>query len=381
MNLVAPTRVRIQKDVIVRLHRSLKGTGVLNVSQGQEVSPSEIIGTAQVSPGFRTINLADLLKVAPKDVEKYMKRAVGQRIYKGELLAYKEGFLTGKRFVTSPADGVLDFLNPKSGELRMKFLPKKQDLPAGVYGIVELVDNLKGQVIIRTQVTIVHGVFGSGRTRDGILHLSGRKDQIIDKAFISPKYEGQILIGGSLVFKDAITAGISAGLSGIITGGINAKDYRGMAGGRLVFPKKLENDIGLSIIVCEGFGSIPIAEDIYSILTKYDGKYVSVDGNRAVLYLPSFSSSSLSRVKATKLPPLQDGELTTYDEQDADLVELRPGLRVRIIGNSFSGEQGRIINLDRVETAVPSGLKVSMTTVETLRRKIKVPVANLEIML
>lgn len=378
MNLVSPTRVRIKKDVIVRLHRSLKGTGVLNVSQGQEVSPSEIIGTAQVSPGFRTINLSQILKVSPEGVEKYMRRAVGQRIYKGELLAYKSGFLTGKQFVTSPADGVLDFLNPKTGEVRMKFLPKREDLPAGVYGIVELSDKQKGQVIIRTQATIVHGVFGSGRVRDGILHTVSRKDQIIDKAFISPKYEGQILVGGSLTFKDAITAAISAGVSGIITGGINAKDYRGMAGGRLIFPKKLENDIGLSVLVCEGFGSIPIAEDIYSILTKYDGKYVSVDGNKAVLYLPSFSSSSLSRVKATKLPPLRDGDVT-YDEQDADLVELKVGLQVRIIGHSFPGEQGRIINLDRVETLMPSGIRAFMATVETLRRKIKVPIANLEI--
>lgn len=378
MNLI-PKRVRIEKDKIIRVRRMLKGAGVLNVKVGQQVTPSDVLGTAQVSAGFRTINLADLLKASAADIQKYMKINLGQRIYKDELLAYRSGFLVGKRVVTSPSDGVLDFINPKTGEVRLKFLPKRQDLPAGVFGIIEMVDQQKGQVIIRTQATVVHGMFGSGRPRDGVIMVISKRDQLIDRTLISPKLEEHILVGGSLVFKEAIAASISVGISGIITGGINAQDYRGMAGRRLIFPKRLENDIGVSIIVTEGFGSIPIGEDIYEILKAYDGRFASVDGNKSLLYLPSFKSESLMKVRKTSLPPLQDEELVVGD-LDQELVEAAAGLWVRIIGNSFAGEQGKIVAMDKMETQIPPGIRTVMAVVETSRRKIKVPIANLEIL-
>lgn len=381
MKFSAPLRMRVEKDVIVRIHRSLKGKGSINAAKNQDVTPSDIIGTAHISSGFRIINLAQILQVAPSEIEKYMKRSIGQRIYKDELLAYRSGWLLGgKKIVISPTDGILDFLNPKTGELRITFLPKKADLPAGVYGIVEFVDQDRGQVVIRTQASIVHGMFGSGRVRDGTLHIISRRDELIGKSFISPHLSEQILAGGSLVFKDAIAAAISAGVSGLITGGINAKDYKGMAGGKLIFPKKMENDIGISIVVCEGFGSIPIGWDIDEILRKYDSKFVSIDGNTGEIYLPSFEASSMTRVRNTKLPPIQNG-LINFNEYSSQIVDLKVGSNVRIIGNSYTGSIGKIIALDQTETVLPSGIKTFMATVDTRHKKIQVPVANTEVIL
>src|SRR5437879_4024609 len=98
-------RPRIQKDAIVRISKNLKGKGKILVSENQQVQPSDIIGSAQISSGFRIINLAKELKVSATEVGKYLKRPLGQRIYKGELLAEKQGFLTGKIIVVSPTDG------------------------------------------------------------------------------------------------------------------------------------------------------------------------------------------------------------------------------------------------------------------------------------
>lgn len=372
-------RLRVEKDVVVRIHRSLKGQGTILCLKDQIVTPSDIIGTALLSSGFRTLNLSQALSVAPQEVEKYLKRPLNQKIYKDELLAYKSGgFFGGKKIVTAPTDGVLDFLNPQTGELRLIFLPKKHDLPAGVYGIVDALDHQKGLIIIRTQASIVYGMFGSGRVRDGILHLISKRDELVGKSSISAALNEQILVGGSLIFKDAISAAISAGVSGIIVGGINAKDYKGMAGGRLLFPKKLDNDIGISMVVCEGFGSIPIGWDIVETLKEFDGRFVAIDGNRAVIYLPSFSSSSLSKIKNTHLPPIQEG-LTDYTAQPNQLTDLKVGLQVRVKGNSYLGEQGQIVALDKGETLLASGIKTVMVTIETKHRKIQVPLANIEV--
>lgn len=376
MKHYANLRVRVVKDVISRIHRSLKGKGQIFVSENQEVTPDEIIGEALIASGFRTLNLSSLLSVAPHEVEKYLVRKLGQKIYKDELLAFKKGGLFwGKKVVVAPTDGTLDFLNPQTGELRMSFLPKKEKLPAGMYGFVEHIDNIRGVVIIRAQVSKVYGMFGSGKLRDGILQFLGKREDLVGRDMIKANFKDHILVSGSLIFKDAISAAISAGVEGLISGGINAKDFRGMAGGRLVFPRKLDNDIGISIVVCEGFGSIPIGGDIYQILSEYEGKFVSVDGNRGLINLPSFESSSIIRVKNTKLPALK---ISVLDILESSEVELESGMLVRVVGNSFSGEQGRLIGLDQSETLLPSDIKTCLATIETRRRKIKIPVANIE---
>lgn len=379
MNFFAPLRVRVQRAVIVRIHRYLNGKGKINVQVNQEVTPSDIIGTAEQSSGFRIISLAQALSVSPTEVEKYLKRNIGQKIYKGELLAYKKSWLTGKKIVISPADSFLDFLNPKSGELRLTFLPKKADLPAGVYGIVEMVDQQKGKVVIRTQASIVHGILGSGKMRDGILRVVTKRDGLLGKNVISPDLKGQILVGGSLVFKDSLATAISAGVSGLITGGINAQDYKAIAGGRLVFPKKLENDIGISVLVTEGFGSIAIAEEIDEILQEFDDKFVAIDGNAAALYLPSFESSSLKMVRKTQLPPLQTD--FNNDKEVNGSAELTIGQTVRIVGNTYLGNTGKIVAVDQQETLLPAGIRTYLALIETKHKKIKVPVANLEVIL
>lgn len=381
MKHLAPARVRIEKDVVTRVTRVLRGRGVLNASVGQQVTPEEIIGMATISAGFRTLNLATALAVAPGDVEELLVRKLGTRIYKGELLAFKKGWLFGgKKVVTAPTDGILDFLNNKTGELKIAFLPKKVSLPAGVYGIVEVVDSERGQVIIRTLTSRVYGMLGSGRSRDGILHILGKKDELISKSAIQTNYDGHVLVGGSLFFKETISAAISSGVNGIITGGVDARDYRGMAGGRLIFPKKLDNDIGISVVVCEGFGSIPIATDIFEILSEYEGKFVFIDGNKAVISLPSPRSSSLVKIKNTKLPEPKSSDPIDPDHTKG-VLELKAGLKVRVVGNSYLGEQGKLLAVNDSLTLLPSGTRDYLATVETARRKIQVSVANLEIIM
>ena len=84
MKQVAPIRLRVEKDVIVRINRVLQGKGVLTVALNQEVKPSDIIGSSSISTGFRVLNLATLLGVDHTQIGKYLKRNLGQRIYKGE---------------------------------------------------------------------------------------------------------------------------------------------------------------------------------------------------------------------------------------------------------------------------------------------------------
>ena len=366
-------RVRVEKDLIITVSRNLKGKGKIKVSLGQEVSPDDILGSSLFSPGFRTLNLSKSLSVDPSQIEKYLKKSLGEKVYKGELLAQRKTFLGGERTIVSPSDGILDFINSKTGEVRMTSLPKKEDLPSGFYGIVEGIDNGKGQIVIKTQASLVHGMFGSGKIRDGILRIVSKRDEFFTGSQVSQEYAEQILLGGSLVYKNAISAAISAGVNGIIAGGINAEDYKQIVGGRFNFPKKLDNDIGISIVICEGFGPVSLGWDIIDALKEYEEKFISIDGNRGIIYLPSFEGSSMAKIRSTNL------KMANYDPSDYNTSQLKKGMAVRITGNSFLGEQGKIIALDKEQTLLPSGIKAYLATVETKKRKIKIPVDNIEI--
>lgn len=380
MKFYAKPSLRVEKDVVTYVTRTLKGSGQLNVKVGQVLSPEEIIGTGTISPGFRILNLSQLLAVPPQEVEKYLSRNLNQRIYKGELLAFKKGWLLErKKIVTSPTDGVLDYINKKTGELKITFMPKKVHLLSGMYGIVEAVDSEKCQVVIKTQVSRIHGLFGSGRSREGILRILNKKDNMTTINQIQTEYSEHILAGNTFFLKEAISQAISYGVNGIITGGINAKDYKAICGERLVFPKKIDSDIGISIIVCEGFGLVPVGLDIFSTLVEYEGKFIFMDGNKAVVSLPSPSSSSLTKVKNTRLPQVKEDDLNLKETALSGPQELKIGLKVRIIGNSYLGEQGKLLAINETPTLLSSGITAHLATVETARRKIQVPVANIEI--
>lgn len=377
MQFLAPVRNRIEKNVVKIVTRGLAGPGKFFVQKGQEISPSDMIGSSELPSGYRTLNISKLLSVAPNSVKNYLARSVGEKIYRGELMALKKGWLFGgKKIVTSPTDGTIDFINEKTGEVKLVFLPKRIDLPSGVFGVVEEVDNLRGFVKVRTQVNIVHGLFGTGKTRDGILHFIGTKDSLITENMIKNAKTGQVLVGGSLIYNDAISAAISAGVNGFIVGGINAKDYIGVSGGRIVFPKKLENDIGLSVVVCEGFGSLPISDDIYNFLSVFNGRFVFIEGNTGLISLPSFDSNSMFSVRQTKVV---DNTAVFVNTDYQQIGNLSPGTIVRVTGNYMLSQQGKIISIDSTETVLPSGVKAFLVTVETKYKKIKIPVNNLEI--
>ncbi len=85
------------------------------------------------------------------------------------------------------------------------------------------------------------------------------------------------------------------------------------------------------------------------------------------------------KVKNARLAQLQNGNLAPEEAASAkEMTELSVGCKVRIMGNSYLGEQGTLLAVDSSVSLLPSGARCYLATVETARRKIQVPVANLE---
>lgn len=376
MDLKANYRVRIKPNQVVHIRRTISGKGSLKVSKNQEVTPDDIIGVYIIEAGFSAVNLAKELGVSPSEALRYLKVPIGRTIFKGELLAYKKGFFSEK-IITAPTDGLIDEYNPKSGELRMKFLTKELPLASGVFGKVDSVDNARGEVTIRTLVTQVYGVFGSGIERSGILHHIGGSSSLVSGLEIKPGMSKQVIIGGALAYGEALRKAAVVGISGIICGGFNLNDYISIVGS-LNAHSRLGTDVGISLMATEGFGLLPIGNDIFELTKQYSGRYVFINGNLNQLLLPSANSDSILTVRKTALPILPLSKVPAI-KPDLTIVDIKIGDRVRIIWPPFMGAQGRVTSIDKKVTVIESGISTYLLTVETPRQMLKVPFTNVEV--
>lgn len=375
--LVANARLRVKTNSVIHIKRDLpKSRSNIHVAVGVEVTPGDILGEGQTVAGFRTINLAHDLKVKPEEAASYMACNIGQTIFQGELLAAKkELFGFKKRMILSPIDGLVDYCDPKKGDLRIKLIPKAIKVVSGVYGIIDLIDEVNGIVIIRTTATIVYGVLGSGKQREGFLQVLGSPEMLISSPQITADMHGQIIVGGSIVFPEALEKAVGFGVFGIITGGINAKDYKAMSGGNWNLKPDHWSDVGITIFATEGFGALPIGEDIFPILKDYNGKFVILDGQNSALILPSQNQNSMIYTRKTVLPIKQEQLLGP----EVGIAQLKVGTKIRILSGLRLGQQGKIIAIDDSLTRLVSGIMTYMVTVETSREKIKMPYNNVEI--
>lgn len=369
----ANLRHRIIVNKVKLVKRVLPGKGVIMILKNEEVKPEDVLGKYTFSPGFSVVKLAQKLKVSPKEAARYLQRPIGSSIFKGELLALKQGLL-GKTEVLAPTDGVLEEYNTQTGELRLKFLAKETKLVSGVYGIVESVDKEKGEVVIKTLVTEIFGIMGSGNERSGQLNILSKPGTLVQPSQITPDMSKHIVVAGSAIYGETLRKATGYGVSGIISGGINAGDFRALAG--TVDPRKrVGNDVGISVLVTEGFGLIPIGDDIFKILSQYDQKFVFMKGNTSSIYLPSLNPDSILSLRKVALPQSKSPEVSP----ELNLAEVSLGQKVRVIWPPFMGAQGVVIAIDKTVTVLESGISTVLITIDTPYKKLKVPFANLEI--
>lgn len=375
--LFANNRLRIEQDTVIHIPRYLPNSkGKIKVALGQEVSPGDILTEGQISGGFRTIHLSQEMNEDPSKASGFLNRPIGQIIYRGELLAAKkELFGMKQKIILSPVDGVVEYYDKTSGNLRIKLLPKISKLVSGVFGIVDFIDQGKNLVVIRSVGTVIHGVIGSGRSREGLLEVLSSPEMLVSSKQLLPSQQGKIVVGGSLIFLEALEKAVSLGIAGIISGGINAHDYLAMSGGRWNFQHRHFTDVGVGLIVTEGFGSIPLPADVFDHLLKYQDRFVIMEGNRSRMVLPSTNQNCMINIRKTKIP----FNAEKYGVNTVDVLPLEVGSKVRLLSPRLFGRQGIIESIDQAQTQLESGLETIMVSVVTDKEKVRVPYLNLEI--
>lgn len=342
------------------VNRSIYGRGKSKVKKGDKVVPETIVLEGETPGGFRSIVASQILGVKGKELILYLLKQVGDKVQKGDRLAFKKSLGFIKKEVLSPIPGVIREMDLKNGIISVQLLPEFDRVTAGCWG--EVLEVGETSVKIKTAATEIYGVAGAGRLRQGVIKVVSQRDEFLISQKINEGQASKIIVGGSLIVRDAFAKALALGVSGIIAGGMHAFEFVS-AGGKILEELK-SSDVGLTVVLTEGFGPAPIPVEIFEVLKRNDGRLAVINGEENKLTIPLQTDKKLQASLA---------DLTQAQRA------LAIGDNVRIIGSHQLGFVGQLTNIAKKSERLPNGLEAVLATVKSAQQETRVPVQNLEI--
>ncbi|RLG40998.1 MAG: hypothetical protein DRO05_05040 [Thermoproteota archaeon] len=362
--------LKIKRVTIVRKERKLPIPGEVLVKKGDKVSFDTVVARTYVPGDPYILKVARELGIEPEDLPFYMLKKKGDRVKKGEVVArYRALFGMINRECISPTDGVIEDVSSTTGRIIVRGDPKPVEIKAYVSGkIVEVMP--KEGVVVETRGAFVQGIFGvGGETNGEIKVLVDSPSDVLEADMIDEDCRGKILIGGSLVTKDALNKAIEFGARGIVVGGIKDTDLMEVVGYEIGVAITGHEEIGLTLIITEGFGKMAMSRKAFEIFKEFEGYRAAMNGAtqiRAGVIRPEVVIPHEKKISESELPELEEG--------------IRPGTLVRIIREPYFGQIGRVVSLPIELQVIETESKVRVAEVELEGgKRVVVPRANLEI--
>jgi hypothetical protein len=260
-------------------------------------------------------------------------------------------------------------VSPVTGQVTLRGAPVPVEVHAYVDGTV--VDTVPHEsVTVEAHATFIQGIFGvGGETYGKIAVCVDRPDVPLDPAVLNTSHAGGIVIAGSVVTVDAIRRAREEGVRAIVAGGCDDADIKALLGYDLGVAITGHEDIGITVVLTEGFGTIPMAGKTFELLQHCDGMKASVNGAtqiRAGVMRPEI------------VVPLHTDTITA--REDTLGLTLDVGARVRAIRDPYFGRLGIVTALPAELTQLPTE---SRARVLELRfddgEEAVVPRANIEV--
>ena len=227
-------------------------------------------------------------------------------------------------------------------------------------------------VVIQADVTFIQGIFGVGGEQYGTIRMAAKShEQELIADMITPDMKDCIIVGGGRVWHEAIERAREVGAAAVVAGGIDDEDLREVLGYDLGVAITGTEEIGLTVIVTEGFGDIAMAERTFSLLRSREGDFASVNGAtqiRAGVMRPEIVIPLSADEKK------QEPEVEHY----GGLLEL--GRPVRIIRDPYFGLIGEVAALPPEPQVLGSGSKARVLEVKLDSGEcVIIPRANVEL--
>lgn len=364
----------VTERTVVRKRRLLSIPGTVLCKVGDQVKPDTVIARAELAGKVHVVNVANLLGVAPDEVKDYLLKKPGDAIQKDDILAENKPFIKWLRTdVRSPVQGAVESISAVTGQLLLREPPRRLDLLGYVQGtVVEVIPNQGATV--ETACSFVQGIFGiGGETWGEVVVAVSAPDQTLTASHVLPEWKGKIVVGGSFLGMDVMKKAKEVGVAALVVGGIHDKDLRELLGYDLGVAITGTERVGFTLIVTEGFGSIPMAGKTFALLGRHVGQQASVSG--ATQIRAGVIRPEILITRGAGADRCQDGGVAGKES-----TGITVGDQVRVIRDPLFGQIGSVAALPADLQAIETESQVRVLEIEFPdRRRAVIPRANVEI--
>lgn len=358
----------VTSRTIIHRRRDLPIAGEVLVTEGDVVIGSQVVARAQLDGELRLVRVAELLGIPASDLPVALRVREGDAVHEGSLLAEIRG-LWGlfRSTVISPIAGTIELISTATGHIGVRAPSTPLDLSAYIGGrVVSVVPHRS--VVIEAEGAFVQGIFGVGGERLGRLRmLAVPATTQLTELHIPDVAKGEVLVGGHSPTSAALAKAVKAGAVGCITGSIDDRALRDYVGYDIGVALTGDESVSMTLIITEGFGSLPMSERVLATLGAINGEVVSING--------------ATQVRAGAQRPEIIGPMCeAAHREDGRERSLSVGARIRVIRVPYFGVVGTINELPhelvRIETG--ASVRVLRATLDD-GRQVTVPRANVEL--
>jgi hypothetical protein len=369
--------LRTAPQTVVRKRRILPIPGQVLVHDGQAVTATTVIAQTELPGKVHAVNVVNLLGIVPQEIQRYMLKRQGDAVSTGEPLAENQPFFKWlKTQVPSPITGTIETVSEVTGQVFLREPPRPLALTAYLDGHV--VETVPGQgATVEAACSLVQGIFGIGGEAVGTIAVAvdNREDELTPER-ITDAHRGTILVGGSLIGREGFARAKQAGVAAVVVGGIHDLDLKLLLGRDLGVAITGTEQVGLTLIITEGFGRIAMAKRTFDLLASKVGRRASCSGATQI---------RAGVIRPEVIIPLSERSTFNVQRSTEETGEVGGGLRVgdqiRIIREPYFGRICRVSALPADLRLLATGSKVRVLEAELDdRQQIVVPRANVELL-
>lgn len=362
--------LRVTPRATLRRERRLPLRGQVLVQEGDAVEASTVVARTELPGDVQTLNVAARLAIDPAAVPASLLRPIGSEVRSGDVVASGKslfGLVTQR--ATAPATGTLESVSAITGQLILREPPIPVEVNAYVRGTVAEVLPEQG-VIVETRAAFVQGIFGvGGETHGALAMLADSPEEELRADRLTEAHRGRVIVAGSYVSHETLMRARAMGVAAVIVGGFDDHDLRRLLGRDLGVAITGTEDLGLTLVLTEGFGRIRMAERTWKLLGDHAGHAASVSGAtqiRAGVMRPEI------------LIPLEGAEAGA--EEGASQGGIEVGTLLRVIREPYFGRIGAVVELPSELQPLETEAQVRVCVVEFAddRSRAVVPRANVE---
>jgi hypothetical protein len=359
--------LRVTRHTTIRKQRRLPLEGNVLVAVGDLVTRDQVVAHADLPGKVTTLNLVNKLGCTAEELPGLMLKQEGSRIRIDEPIAESRPLIKWfKTTVNAPITGTIESISRITGQILMREPPSPVELRAYIDGRVVAV--IPGQgVDLETEGAYIQGIFGLGGEHAGSLRfLTETPAENLDPDRITSDHQGAVIVCGRRVSIESIRVAQEVGVSAIVGGCLRDSDLREIMGKDLGVAITGQEDLGLAIIVTEGFGQIQMADRTFDLLRSLEGRDASVSG--------------ATQIRAGVLRPEIIIAGTEPESSHKTSVGLSPGAIVRGIRTPYFGRVGKVVELPAELQTIESGATVRVARIQFDEQGlVTVPRANIEL--